>query len=150
MLYSPVQVPMGDRFRAYARAHPFLLASQIIGGVTMTASVAALPVLGLAGFAASGPVAGSAAAAWQSSIGLVQAGSLFSWCQGAAMGGAAVNGIIAGGAAGGGVALAATGGALAGGKVAMTPESLKEMFLTAYRKGNSGMQLIQVADESKL
>ncbi len=114
----------------------------------MTASVAALPVLGLAGFAASGPVAGSAAVAWQSSTGLVQAGSLFAWCQSAAMGGAAVNGIIASGVAGGGVALAATGGALAGGQVKMTPESMKELFLRVYRKENSGMELIQIAEKS--
>lgn len=82
----------------------------------MTASVAALPILGAAGFAATGPVAGSAAAAWQSSVGLVQAGSLFAWCQSAAMGGAAVSGIVAGGAAGGSVALAATGAGVAGGQ----------------------------------
>ena len=142
------QVPKGGRFRAYARAHPFLLASQIAGGVAMTASVAVLPVLGLVGFAAAGPVAGSAAAAWQSSIGLVQAGSLFAWCQSAAMGGAAVNGIIACGAAGGGVALAATGGGLAGGQVAMTPESMKEVFLRMYRKENSEIELIQVTEKS--
>ena len=148
LVAEPSQVPKGNRFRAYARAHPFLLASQIAGGVAMTASIAALPVLGLAGFAATGPVVGSAAAAWQSSIGLVQAGSFFAWCQSAAMGGAAVNGIIASGAAGGGIALAATGGALAGGQVAMTPGSMKEVFLRVFRKENSGMELVQVAEKS--
>ena len=107
----------------------------------MTASFAALPVLGLAGFAASGPVAASAAAAWQSSIGIVQAGSLFSFCQSAAMGGAAVNGIIACGAAGGGVAMAATGAAVAGGQTELTPERMKEMFLKLYRKENSEVEL---------
>ena len=138
---------MGARFRAYARDHPFLLASQVVGGAALTASVAALPVLGLAGFAATGPVAGSAAVAWQSSIGLVQAGSLFAWCQSAAMGGAAVNGIIACGAAGGSLALAATGGAVAGGQKAWTPEKMKEIFLMVYRKENSGTELIEAVDE---
>ena len=114
----------------------------------MTGSVVALPVLGLAGFAATGPVADTAAAAWQSSLGIVQAGSLFSWCQSAAMGGAAVDGIIAGGAAGGGVALAATGGALASGPMALTPEKLKEMFLAVYRKEDKGVELIWDAENS--
>ena len=125
---------MGDRLRAYARTHPYLLAAQIAGGAAMTASIAVIPVLGLAGFAASGPVAGSAAAAWQSSIGIVQAGSLFSFCQSMAMGGAAVNGIIACGAAGGSAAMAATGVAVAGGQKEFTPERMKEMFLKLYRK----------------
>lgn len=138
---------MGARFRDYAKAHPFLLASQIAGGVVMTASVAALPILGAAGFAAAGPVAGSAAAAWQSSIGLVQAGSLFAWCQSAAMGGAAVNGIVACGAAGGSVALAATGAGLAGGQTELTVEKLKEMFLMVYRKEKSGSELIRNAEK---
>jgi hypothetical protein len=43
---------------------------QAVGILTVTASVVAVPVLGAAGFAATGPVTGSAAAAWQSSIGL--------------------------------------------------------------------------------
>jgi hypothetical protein len=73
----------------------------------MTASVVAVPVLGVAGFVATGPVAGSAAAAWQSSIGLVEAGSLFAWCQSAAMSGAALNGIFSFGVAGARVAGAA-------------------------------------------
>lgn len=128
------RLTFSGRFRSYARAHPYLLASQIVGGVAMIASVAALPVLGLAGFAAEGPLIGSAAAAWQSSIGVVQAGSLFTWCQSAAMGGAAINGIVAGGVAGGGVAVAASGAAAAGGQQVLTPEELKMLFLRAYRK----------------
>lgn len=108
----------------------------------MTASLAAVPLLGAAGFAAAtGPVAGTAAAAWQSSIGVVQAGSLFAWCQSAAMGGAAVNGIIACGVTGGSVALAATGGAVARGKVVLTPEKMKELFLAVYRKEDGRAKL---------
>lgn len=139
---------MGDRIRAYAKAHPFLLTSQIVGGVGMIASLVALPILGAAGFAAAGPVAGSAAAAWQSSIGLVQAGSVFAWCQSAAMGGAAVNGIVALGAAGGSVALAATGAGVVGGQTALTPEKLKEMFLSVYRKEKSWVEVMEEAQKS--
>ena len=139
---------MGDRIRAYAKAHPFLLTSQIVGGVGVIASLVALPILGAAGFAAAGPVAGSAAAAWQSSIGLVQAGSVFAWCQSAAMGGAAVNGIVALGAAGGSVALAATGAGVVGGQTALTPEKLKEMFLSVYRKEKSWVEVMKEAQKS--
>lgn len=114
----------------------------------MIASLVALPILGAAGFAAAGPVAGSAAAAWQSSIGLVQAGSLFAWCQSVAMGGAAVNGIVALGAAGGSVALAATGAGVVGGKTALTPEKLKEMFLSVYRKEKSWVEVMEEAQKS--
>ena len=116
----------------------------------MIASLVALPILGAAGFAAAGPVAGSAATAWQSSIGLVQAGSVFAWCQSAAMGGAAVNGIVALGAAGGSVALAATGAGVVGGQTALTPEKLKEMFLTVYRKEKSWVEVIWDAEKSKI
>ncbi|KAI0289368.1 hypothetical protein BC826DRAFT_1032338 [Russula brevipes] len=44
--------------------------------------------LGLVGFGAAGPVAGSLAAGWQASIGSVAAGSVFSTIQSVAMGGA--------------------------------------------------------------
>ena len=137
---------MSDRFCAYAKAHPYLLASQVVSGVVVTASAAAPLALGGLGFGAMGPVAGSVATSWQSSIGLVQAGSLFSWCQSAAMGGAAVNGIYASGAAGAGMFAAATGAAAAGGKVTITPEKMKEIFLTVYRKG---MELVMAADQSE-
>ena len=139
---------MGDRIRAYAKAHPFLLTSQIVGGVGVIASLVALPILGAVGFATVGPVAGSAAMAWQSSNGLVQAGSLFAWCQSAAMGGAAVNGIVALGAAGGSVALAATGAGVVGAQTALTPEKLKEMFLSVYRKEKSWVEVMEEAQKS--
>lgn len=60
----------------------------------------AVPILGYVGFTAAGPAAGSAAAAWQASIGVVRAGSLFSWCQSAAMGGTALGSIQLAGVAG--------------------------------------------------
>ena len=91
----------------------------------------ALPVLGAAGFGALGPVAGSSAAAWQASMGAVEAGSLFAWCQGAAMGGAAVNGIIAAGATGGTVLLSSTAaGVLMDGPV---DEKFEERLLNLFR-----------------
>ncbi|KAL2816025.1 hypothetical protein BDW59DRAFT_166564 [Aspergillus cavernicola] len=72
-----------------AREHPTALAVGSTGLALTTAPITGPAVLGAIGFSAVGPVAASFAAAWQSSIGLVQAGSLFATLQGAAMGGAA-------------------------------------------------------------
>ena len=70
---------MGLRiFRAsgnYIKEQPVEFALYATGAVTLTASLVALPILGAVGFTAAGPAAGSAAAAWQASIGLVEAGS---------------------------------------------------------------------------
>lgn len=84
----------------YAKAHPIRTGIQVVGLTLSAASMFAVPVLGLVGFTAVGPAANSAAAAWQASIGVVQANSLFAWCQSAAMGGAALGGIQAAGVAG--------------------------------------------------
>jgi hypothetical protein len=66
------------------------------GDATVTAGAfLTIPILNIYGFAAMGPLAGSSAAIWQSSLGLVPAGSAFAWCQSATMGGAAVSHIIA-------------------------------------------------------
>ncbi|OCH93240.1 hypothetical protein OBBRIDRAFT_885642 [Obba rivulosa] len=65
--------------------------------------------LGIAGFSAAGPVAGTLAAAWQASIGSVAAGSIFALCQSIAMGGAIpAAGIVVG------AAVAAAAGAAGG------------------------------------
>jgi hypothetical protein len=93
------------------------------------ASIAALPVLGVVGFGAAGPIAGSTAAAWQSSIGLVEAGSIFSWCQSAAMGGAAMGDILATGLAGVSVVVGGLGATVA------SESELKEKFLKAWKRG---------------
>lgn len=84
----------------YAKAHPIRTGIQVAGLALSAVSMFTVPILGFVGFTAAGPAAGSAAAAWQASIGLVQANSLFAWCQSAAMGGVALGGIQFAGVAG--------------------------------------------------
>ncbi|KAH9208332.1 hypothetical protein DL95DRAFT_467840 [Leptodontidium sp. 2 PMI_412] len=118
----------------YIKRHPILFGLQVVGGISAIASVIALPILGAIGFTAAGPLVGSAAAAWQSSLGIVQGGSIFAWCQSAAMGGAAVGGILVTGLAGGGVAVGATvAGALDTEDEEEIPD-LKERFLRAWKR----------------
>jgi len=62
----------------------------VLGISAFLLAVTILPVLG---FGAAGPIAGSIAAGWQSSIGVVSASSLFAFFQSAGMGGAALTGI---------------------------------------------------------
>ncbi|KAM0308094.1 hypothetical protein ACHAO8_010318 [Botrytis cinerea] len=115
----------------YIKNHPYRFGFQVLGGVVSIASVATVPVLGAVGFSAAGPIAGSTAAAWQSGIGLVEAGSIFAWCQSVAMGGAAVGGIIGAGVGGAGVLAAATSlGALEGAD--FDNFELKKRFLAAW------------------
>ncbi|KAM5436560.1 hypothetical protein MferCBS31731_005838 [Microsporum ferrugineum] len=59
--------------------------------------------LGAFGFTAIGPAAGSLAAMWHASIGNAAAGSVFAWCQSAAMGGGAASLFNAAGAVGAGI-----------------------------------------------
>ncbi|KAF2193606.1 hypothetical protein K469DRAFT_532952, partial [Zopfia rhizophila CBS 207.26] len=88
----------------HVKAHPVSSGITAVGLGVFGAASLINPALGVAGFSVVGPTAGSAAAAWQSSIGLVQAGSFFAWCQSAAMGGAAAGTIMAAQGAGIGVA----------------------------------------------
>lgn len=60
-------------------------------------------MLGAFGFTAIGPAAGSLAASWHGSIGNAAAGSVFAWCQSAAMGGGAASLFNAAGAVGAGI-----------------------------------------------
>ena len=94
-LVQAQDISIPQSIRNYASAHPVRTGIQVIGLTLSAVSFLALPVLGAVGFTAAGPAAGSAAAAWQASIGVVEAGSLFAWCQSAAMGGTAVGGIQA-------------------------------------------------------
>ncbi|KAG4427631.1 hypothetical protein IFR05_016885 [Cadophora sp. M221] len=117
----------------YIRRHPVLFGLQVVGGISAIASAIALPILGPVGFTAAGPLAGSAAAAWQSSLSIVQGGSIFAWCQSAAMGGAAVGGILVTGLAGGGVAVGATVAGALDTEDEEIPD-LKERFLRAGKE----------------
>lgn len=92
-------------------AVPFALTGlQVVGGAVAVGALLTPFALGVVGFSAIGPVAGTAAAAWQSSVGVVGAGSLFAWCQSAAMGGAAAAAVTGTGIGGGVVAAGATMG----------------------------------------
>ncbi|KAE9370931.1 hypothetical protein N431DRAFT_485032 [Stipitochalara longipes BDJ] len=91
----------------YIQKYPVRFGFQVLGGVTSIASIVALPVLGVLGFGAAGPIAGSVAAGWQSISGLVQVRTLFAWCQSATMSGAALSGILVTGLSGAGIAVAA-------------------------------------------
>mmetsp|Transcript_59807 Transcript_59807/g.159112 ORF Transcript_59807/g.159112 Transcript_59807/m.159112 type:complete len:86 (-) Transcript_59807:265-522(-) len=76
-----------------------MVAPLIALGLGFTVAAASLAVLRSVGFAAVGIVGGSLAAAWQSSMGSVAAGSTFSFLQSLAMGGLgalAPLGIVAG------------------------------------------------------
>src|SRR5438046_95423 len=77
------------------RSHPKACAVGTIGLVVTSLPITVPATLGAAGFAATGPALGSFAAAWQASIGSVAAGSVFSWLQSAAMGGALAQAISA-------------------------------------------------------
>jgi len=115
----------------YVRAHPVAFGFQVAGATVLTTSVLGLPILGALGFTSIGPAAGSAAAAWQSSLGFVQAGTFFAWCQSAAMGGAAVGTITGAGTAGAGVAGAAA--------VATVP-GWKEKLAGAYKYASNAVR----------
>lgn len=121
--------------RSYIKAHPYLFAFQVTGALFSTAAAVTLPIFGAVGFSALGPVAGSAAAGWQASLSIVEAGSRFTWCQSATMGGAAVNAIIATGAAGGGVTVLATAAA-AGQSGTLDVDGLMKKFREVYRRGH--------------
>ena len=114
----------------YAKEHPFLLGTQVLGGALSLGCLAAPAALGPLGFAVTGPVAGSLAAAWQASMPLAQAGSLFSALQGAAMGGSAMSGLwaVSGGSA---VVL----GGLTAMSALFSPSEMEDIFRRVYRKG---------------
>jgi len=120
----------------YIKNHPVLFGVQVASAVVGLAGIIALPVLGAVGFGAVGPAAGSAAAAWQASIGIVEAGSLFAWCQSAAMGGAAVGGIIAAGVGGGSLLISSTAWALLmeGEGDGVEEEALRERLLEKFQE----------------
>ncbi|KAF2862098.1 hypothetical protein K470DRAFT_244239 [Piedraia hortae CBS 480.64] len=119
---------------AYAARNPVRFSLQALGGVTAITCFAAPAMLGVVGFGALGPVAGSIAAGWQSSIGAVQAGSFFAACQSLAMGGTVAETVSAAGMVGLGVAGAA---AFTGGddeKNGVDKEEVWDKFREVYKK----------------
>ncbi|KAL8792656.1 MAG: hypothetical protein Q9195_004716 [Heterodermia aff. obscurata] len=97
-----------NSFVLAARLHQSSKTAAIVGGIVISSLACATPaILGAVGFSAIGPVAESAAAAWQASMGSVVAGGLFSFLQSAAMGGAAMGVFTGIGTAGAVVAVAA-------------------------------------------
>lgn len=70
-------------------------------------------------------------------MGLVEAGSLFAWCQGAVMGGAAAGGIIAAGATGAGVAASATAAGVLTGMSTTEKEELTKLFQKVCRRATT-------------
>lgn len=140
-----LKASLRDRLLNYARSHPYLFALQASGGFISAVSFGAPLILGGVGFGALGPVAGSVAVGWQSSIGIVPAGSFFAWCQSAAMGGAAASGIFAAGVAGASTAAGATlAGFLTKADVGnMTEEQIQEMYEKAFRRGPKAEVMIE-------
>ncbi|PQE33408.1 hypothetical protein CJF32_00011112 [Rutstroemia sp. NJR-2017a WRK4] len=123
----------------YIKNHPIQFGFQALGGVISAVPLVTVPILGAVGFSAVGPIAGSIAAAWQSGIGLVKAGSVFAWCQSVAMGGAGSGGIGLGGifGSGAGVFAAATAaGAFYGAYLDIW--ELKERFQVAWNQDMRG------------
>jgi hypothetical protein len=117
------------KFLRYVNDHPIRFGLQVGSVILSVAAVITVPVLGAVGFSSIGPVAGSAAAAWQASIGAVEAGSLFALCQSAAMGGAAVSGLAGIGSASAAIGLVASS--------LPDASSLRGTFIRKFRKGTS-------------
>lgn len=121
----------------HVQSHPVRSALQASGLLVGAACFGAPLILGAVGFSALGPVAGSAAVAWQSSLGAAQAGSFFALCQSAAMGGAVASGITAAGAVGASVAAGATlFGLVTKDSVGDMPaDNVRDMYKNAFRRG---------------
>jgi len=117
-------------FAQYVEDNPVRFGLQVTGAVVGTAAALAFPILGAIGFSAIGPVAGSAAAALQTTIGAVEAGSFFAFCQSAAMGGAAATTLATTGVSGAAVTLAASG--------VPSPSNLRDAFNCKFREGYGG------------
>ncbi|KAK7540785.1 uncharacterized protein J3D65DRAFT_600890 [Phyllosticta citribraziliensis] len=77
-----------EDIKTYIRENPGQAGMHVVGGVVFFApALITGPLLGLLGFTAVGPAAGSIAAAWQAFIGPVAARGFFATLQSAAMGG---------------------------------------------------------------
>ncbi|KAI9673302.1 MAG: hypothetical protein M1829_004367 [Trizodia sp. TS-e1964] len=98
------ELPQKGNFFGWIKANPKVVLP-VVAMVLIVSPVAIKGALGLIGFGTLGPIPASLATAWQSSIGLVPAGSLFAWCQSAAVGGTFLeSALIPGGLAAAGIA----------------------------------------------
>jgi len=131
LLYSCWSAEFGHyialgKFRQYVHDNPARFTLQVASATIGVAALATIPVLGAIGFSPLGPVGGSIAAGWQSSIGAVEAGSLFAFCQSAAMGGVTASRLIGAGST---IAVAASRLPNA------SSLSLRETFIRKFRRG---------------
>jgi hypothetical protein len=83
----------------FGRENPSLVTAGVVGAAATGGFLLVPPLLSVAGFTAIGPAAGSFAASWMSSIGVVQAGSAYGVIQSVAMGGAYATTVQGGAAA---------------------------------------------------
>ena len=120
---------------SYIKAHPYFFAFQLTGLLFSTVAVITPPLLGALGFSVLGPVVGSAVAGLQASLGIVEAGGHFAWCQSAATGGAAVDAVVATGATGGEVAALTTATAVEQSET-LDINGIMEKFRGVYTRGN--------------
>lgn len=112
----------------------------IATGVTLsTLSLATPATLGAVGFSATGPVLGSVAAGWQASMGSVVGGSLFSFFQSAAMGGAAMGLITGVGVIGAAIAIPAMLSTLGGSAVIQV---VKEKCQEVVKKAVDAVKIV--------
>jgi hypothetical protein len=115
------------KFQRYVYNDLARFALQVTSATVGVATFITIPAVGAIGFSALGPVLGTLAAGWQSSIDAVEAGSLFGFCQSAAMGGAASGLIADTGSASTAIAVAASG--------LPNASSLRETFIRKFRRG---------------
>ena len=132
LLYSCWSAEFGHyitlgKLRRHVQDNPTRFALEVASATIGVVAFATIPVLGVIGFSALGPVGGSIAAGWQASIGAVEAGSLFAFCQSAAMGGAAASGLMSAGSVSTAMAVAAS----------RLPNALsqRETFIRKFRRG---------------
>ncbi|CAG8949843.1 hypothetical protein HYFRA_00004170 [Hymenoscyphus fraxineus] len=143
--------PFLQKFSEYAHRNPFKFGATVLGGAAAVIGLGTPLILGAAGFGAGGVAAGSIAAGLQSSIGLVQAGSIFAWCQSVGAGGAALGALLGVGGIGTGVALGATlAGVLDTEKTIEEAEALKRKFLETWKRDMEGESTEKTMSKSEL
>ncbi|KAG9234938.1 hypothetical protein BJ875DRAFT_483683 [Amylocarpus encephaloides] len=129
-----INKPLSQRLKAYSRNHPWYAGAAAVSAAVGTVALSLPFALTAAGFGASGVAVGSLAAGVQSSIGLVQVGSIFAWCQSVGAGGGALTVLLGYGYVGIGTALGATlAGVLDGSKTEEEARELNTTFLDTWK-----------------